>query len=115
MTSSKHYLPCVTFSEETNCGTLYVTLVWEQDKKTLNKVLANLGKSGTCPKAHLSVIAELVCEIVKHMTKSQINIAMAKACGHLCSGQGVNKGTCSDKLIRRVVAECDKKVNNEHS
>ena len=100
---SKILFPDKTYSDETVCGTLYTTIVWTDDtKKHIKKIIPALGKSGTCAMAQMSVICELLTGIYKHCSIPDRKSIFAAASGHKCGGH--NQTTCSDIIIRRLLA-----------
>jgi hypothetical protein len=101
MATDKHTLPSKTFMEKTNCGNLYVSIISEKDG-SFNRILAEMGKSGTCAKAQLCVICELLTGLLRSCTPSEINIILSSMCGHKCSGTGSDR-TCSDVIARLLM------------
>lgn len=90
-----------TYIDETNCGNLYTHIIYSNDEKTkIVKILADLGKNGTCAKAHLSAICELLTGIFKYIpSKDNRFKVFIMAAGHKC-GPGT---TCFDVMLRRLM------------
>ena len=94
-------LPSESFCDATNCGMLYTHIIYADEKRNkIVKVMADLGKSGTCPKAHLSSMCEHITGAYLYMSKEDRYKVIIMAAGHKC-GLGV---TCFDVIHRRLIA-----------
>lgn len=98
---SKDALPNDSFVDKTHCGNLYTHIVYEDKEKTkIIKVLADLGKSGTCANAHLSELCELLTGLFLYVpSKNDRYKVFIMAAGHSC-GPGT---TCFDVMLRRLM------------
>jgi len=93
-------LPSETYLDVTNCGNLHTHIIYTDETKTkVHTIKADLGKSGTCPKAHLSSLCEFITGSFRYMSKHDRQKTLIMAAGHRC-GSGV---TCFDLLIRRLI------------
>lgn len=94
-------LPNDSYVDSTNCGNLYTHIIYEDENKTkIVKILADLGKNGTCAKAHLSAICELLSGLFKYVTNKDDRYKIfIMAAGHKC-GPG---NTCFDIMLRRLM------------
>ena len=96
------FLPSRTHPLPTECGTLHLHVTYSDE--TLSKVVkvsADLGKSGTCARSHLSSTCEALTGMFRylpHNVRTKIMIMMA---GHKCVGGGK---TCTDAMLRRLMA-----------
>ncbi len=95
----KNILPSSTYQLQTGCGNMYLTMVYNTDN-SINRVLLELGKSGTCAKAHLSSYAELISFILSNNTPNECILALNKASGHICQHKS---DTCLDIVNRFIM------------
>jgi len=96
----KEALPSDTFLASTMCGDLFINIVYTDESRTkVSQVLANLGKTGTCPRAHLGSMCELLTSAFAYMRVEDRRATLIKAAGHKC-GPGV---ACFDSILRRLL------------
>ncbi len=94
-------LPSESYCDMTSCGNLYTHVIYsDEEKRKAIRVMADLGKSGTCPKSHLSNICELLTGILNYCKDDNKDKIYIMAAGHKC---GVAT-TCHDVIMRRLLA-----------
>lgn len=86
----------------TACGALYIITV-EDEKENIIKVLFELGKAGTCPKAHLTVLSEYINSVLKNPTSAEIVSALSNLTGITCSGGDSCMGVAVHYLLEKIL------------
>lgn len=78
-------LNSISKEESTGCGNSYITTIYDPEGK-LSKILLNLGKAGTCPRAFLTMWADTLTYLFSEikLSKKQIIKLLKIAKGHTC-------------------------------
>lgn len=108
-------LPSVTEHIETECGTLHLTLGFQDE--ILREIICVIGKSGVCGNIMLDTIGKLISIILQsEMPRYKIIKKLKKNfegmnCGTPFTFQDKEYTGCHDYIIKRIVKEIDKQIN----
>lgn len=97
----------LTYKIDTNCGRLYLVIIFDSinDTKSINRILPNFSKNGTCATATVSSCCSFMTSLIRmikdNKDKGKLISAITMASGNSCTGIGDK--SCIDQINQLVL------------